>query len=261
MRSHRGLSIRHKLQGIVMLTSGVALLVASAAFTLYDRSTFLNAKAQDLNASAEMVGSNSTAALSFADVKSAREILAALQAKQNVVNACIYDKDGKVFAKYSREATGEDFSPPPAQLQVTTIIGRNNMVLFRPITLNGESIGTIFIEADLGDLHERMTRFVEIASLVSLVSLAIAFLLSSRLQRLISGPIQRLADTASSVSYTHLDVYKRQLYDQGVWQGHRTWLKYGLWNRETERRIRLGLHRTRARYELQDLSGLRGCSP
>jgi len=200
MRSHRGLSIRHKLQGIVMLTSGVALLVASAAFTLYDRSTFLNAKAQDLNASAEMVGSNSTAALSFADVKSAREILAALQAKQNVVNACIYDKDGKVFAKYSREATGEDFSPPPAQLQVTTIIGRNNMVLFRPITLNGESIGTIFIEADLGDLHERMTRFVEIASLVSLVSLAIAFLLSSRLQRLISGPIQRLADTASLVS-------------------------------------------------------------
>jgi two-component system, sensor histidine kinase and response regulator len=200
MRPHSGVSIRHKLQGIVMLTSGVALLVASAAFTLYDRSTFLNAKAQDLNASAEMVGSNSTAALSFADVKSAREILAALRAKQNVVNACIYDKDGNVFAKYSRDATGDDFSPPPAQPQVTTIIGRNNMVLFRPITLNGESIGTIFIEADLADLHKRMNRFVEIASLVLLASLTVAFLLSSRLQRVISGPIQRLADTASLVS-------------------------------------------------------------
>jgi two-component system, sensor histidine kinase and response regulator len=200
MRSHGGLSIRHKLQGIVMLTSGVALLVASAAFTLYDRSTFLNAKSQDLNASAEMVGSNSTAALSFADVKSAREILAALQAKQNVVNACIYDKDGKVFATYSRDATGSDFSPPPAQPQITTIIGRNNMVLFRPITLNGESIGTIFIQADLADLHKRMTRFVEIASLVLLASLTVAFLLSSRLQRVISGPIQQLADTASLVA-------------------------------------------------------------
>src|ERR1700681_4414227 len=98
MRSYRDLSIRQKLQGIVMVTSAVALLVASVAFTLYDRSTFLRAKTQDLSASAKMVGSNSTAALSFGDAKSATEILAAVQAKQNVINACTYDKDGGLFA-------------------------------------------------------------------------------------------------------------------------------------------------------------------
>ncbi len=74
------------------------------------------------------------------------------------------------------------------------------MVLFQPITLNGESIGTIFIEADLTDLSERLMRFLEIDFLVLLVSLAVAFLLSTRLQRVISGPIRELADTASSVS-------------------------------------------------------------
>src|SRR5580658_4168386 len=100
MRPYMDLSIRHKLQGIVMVTSAVALLVASAVFTLYDRSTFLRAKTQDLNASARMVGSNSTAALSFGDAKSAREVLSALHAKQNVINACIYDKDGNAFATY-----------------------------------------------------------------------------------------------------------------------------------------------------------------
>jgi hypothetical protein len=67
MRSYLDLSIRQKLQSIVMITSAVALLVASVAFTLYDRSTFIRAKTQDLNASAKMVGSNSTAALSFGD--------------------------------------------------------------------------------------------------------------------------------------------------------------------------------------------------
>src|ERR1700683_1988841 len=100
MRSHLELSIRQKLQTIVMVTSAVALLVASLVFTLYDRSTFLRAKTQDLSASAQMVGSNSTAALSFGDAQSARETLAALEAKQNVIDACIYDKDGKVFATY-----------------------------------------------------------------------------------------------------------------------------------------------------------------
>jgi two-component system sensor histidine kinase/response regulator len=199
MRSYLDLSIRHKLQGIVMITSGVALLVASAVFTLYDRSTFLHTKAQELIASARMVGSNSTAALSFGDAKSAREVLSALQAQQNVIHACIYNKDGRVFATYSRDAVRSDFSPPPAQTQAAAIVGRN-MILFQPITLNGESIGTIFIEADLTDLTQRTTRFVEIAFLVLLTSLAIAFVLSSRLQRVISGPIRELADTASSVS-------------------------------------------------------------
>jgi len=188
MRSYRDLSIRHKLQGIAVLTSGVALLVASAVFTLYDRETFLHAKTQDLVASEEMVGSNSTAALSFGDATSARETLAALHAKQNIVNACIYDKDGRVLAIYTRGGSSGTFSPPPVQTNGSVTVARH-MTLFQPITLNAESIGTIFIEADLEDLHERTTRFIEIASLVLLASLVVAFLLSSRLQRVISGPI------------------------------------------------------------------------
>ena len=199
MHSYRDLSIRHKLQGIALLTSGVALLVASAVFTLYDRETFLRAKKQDLVASAQMVGSNSTAALSFGDAKSSRETLAALHAKQNVVNACIYDKDGRVLAKYTRGGSTGAFSPPPVQKDGSALVAQH-MTLFQPIILNGESIGTIFIEADLEDLHDRTARFIEIASLVLLASLAVAFLLSSRLQRVISGPIGDLADTVTSVS-------------------------------------------------------------
>jgi PAS domain S-box-containing protein len=199
MRSYLDLSIQHKLQGIVMVISAVALLVASLGFTLYDRSTFLQAKTQDLSAAAKMVGSNSTAALSFGDAQSAREVLSALQAKQNVINACIYNKDGRVFASYSRDAAHSDCALPPAQTQAAAIVG-HNMVLFQPITLSGKSIGTIFIEADLRDLTERLTRFLEIDFLVLLASLAVAFLLSTRLQRVISGPIRELADTALSVS-------------------------------------------------------------
>ncbi len=199
MRSYKDVSIRQKLQTIVMATSAAALLVASVVFTLFDRSTFLHAKTQDLSVAASMVGSNSTAALSFNDAQSAEEILSALQAKQNVIHACIYGKDGKVFASYSREVEPHDFSPPPMQAQFTAVLN-NHMVLFQPITLNGKSIGTIYLEADLKDLTTRFTRFLEIDLLVLAASLAVAFLLSTRLQRVISGPIGELADTALSVS-------------------------------------------------------------
>ena len=188
MRSYKDVSIRQKLQTIVMATSAAALLVASAVFTLFDRSTFLHAKTQDLSVTASMIGSNSTAALSFDDAQSADEILSALQAKQNVIHACIYGNDGRVFASYSRDVDLGNFFPPPVQAQSTAILD-NHMVLFQPITLNGKSIGTIYLEADLKDLTTRFTRFLEIDLFVLAASLAVAFLLSTRLQQVIRAQL------------------------------------------------------------------------
>src|SRR3984893_9401935 len=200
MHWYQDLSIPIKLRAIVMITCGTALVVAAALFTLYDRATFLREKTQDLNATAKMIGSNSAAALSFHDTRLAREVMNALQAKQHVVNACIYDSDGTVFAKYSRSATHVDFPPPPTgQKDGTTIVARH-MVLFQDIVLHGDSIGTIYIEADLGDLNDRLLRFVMIDFTVLVGSLAVVFGLSNRLQRVISEPIRELAETAATFS-------------------------------------------------------------
>jgi PAS domain S-box-containing protein len=199
MYSYRNLSIRQKLQGIVVITCATALFVASVLFTLYDRDSARRAKVQDLNATAKMVGSNTTAALTFGDPKSAREILGALEAQQHVMDACVYDKQGKVFATYTRDASRHDFSPPLLPQSQTSSLSEKHILIYEPIVLNGETIGTIFIEADMVDIKDRMTRFIEIAILVLMVSLAVAFLLSSWLQGVISGPIQELAATASSV--------------------------------------------------------------
>ena len=128
-----------------------------------------------------------------------REILSALQAKPHVTNACIYDPDGKVFAKYSRDPTEAGSCPRPSQGTVARSL-RGNMVLFNNIVLNGDPIGADLHAADLEDLNDRLLRFVAIDFVVLLGSLAVAFLLSYRLQRIISGPIQELAATASSVS-------------------------------------------------------------
>ena len=195
----RNLSIRQKLQGMVMVTCGIALVVATVVFTFYDRATFLSAKTDDLATSARMIGANSTAALTFNDPNSAHETLSALQAKQDIINACIYDSAGRIFATYSRDPAQSGFSPPPAQRDGTTVAAQH-VVLFQNIVLHGDSIGTIYLEADLRDLHDRLLRFVVIDFVVLLSSLAVAFLLSYRLQRVISEPIRELAETASSVS-------------------------------------------------------------
>ena len=223
MRWSEDLSIRTKLLGIVMVACGATLVLVAVLFTLYDRATFLREKKQDLIAAARMIGSNSTAALSAHDIRLAREVMNALQAKEHVVSACIYDSDGTIFATYSRSLNRIDYPPPPPPTQddEPKIVARH-MILFQEIVLNREVIGTIYIEADLADLDGRLRRFVVIDFAVLSCSLAVAFLLSYRLQRVISEPIRELTETAAELSAHEnysVRVTKRSSDDIGILVG------------------------------------------
>jgi sensor histidine kinase regulating citrate/malate metabolism len=95
MRLYSDMSIRHKLQGIVVISCAVVLLVASAMFTVYDQTTFRRAKAADLVGAAKMIGSINTAALAFHDTKSAHEILSTLHINKYVLHdffSCVAEK-------------------------------------------------------------------------------------------------------------------------------------------------------------------------
>src|SRR5260370_12375179 len=74
------------------------------------------------------------------------------------------------------------------------------MVLFEDIVVYGDSIGTIYLEAGLGDVNDRLLRFVMIDFIVLVGSLAVVFVLSYRLQRVISEPIRELAEMAATFS-------------------------------------------------------------
>lgn len=197
MRSYRDLPIRAKLQGIVVLSCGVALLVVSSVLSIYARATLMRAKAQELHAAAEMVGLNSAAALTFRDAKAAEAILGALRVNDNVVVACTYGLDGKVFAIYHRGAAAD--CPVRPSTRVGSFMLSGHMFLFEPIILKGEAEGAIFLESDLKDVNRQINRFLGMVLLVLLVSLGLALMLASVLQRIVSEPIRQLAATALSV--------------------------------------------------------------
>ncbi len=72
--------------------------------------------------------------------------------------------------------------------------------MFRSIEQGGAKTGTIFVASDLRDISTRLKRYIVIVGLVFLTSLLIALALSSRLQRLVSDPILRLAEVARAVA-------------------------------------------------------------
>jgi signal transduction histidine kinase/DNA-binding response OmpR family regulator len=199
MRPFRNLSIKHKLNLIVLLVSGVALLLASASFMAYDFVTSRHAMVRDLTTLAEMIGNNSTAALAFNDQDSANETLAALRAKPQIVSACIYSRDGSPFASYSPGGQSASLAPPEPRADGSQFES-DRLRLFRAINLDGDLVGTVYLESDLEELHTRLRRYITILGIIITVSLCVTLVLASRLQRVISGPILELAKIAKAVS-------------------------------------------------------------
>lgn len=199
MRPFRDVSIKQKLVLILMLTSSVTLFLVCTAFVAYERIAFRDAMVRNLSVLAQIVGANTTAALTFNDQVSAEQTMSGLRAERHIVTACIYGRDGSVFAKYSREGAARDLSPPPPQPEGHRFED-GHLSLFRNIVLDGETIGTTFIRSDLQEMSTRLGRYAVIAATVTLASLLVALLLSAQLQGVISEPILSLAHTARIVS-------------------------------------------------------------
>ena len=190
--------ITRKLTLVTMLTTSVALLLACAAFGTYDLSRFRDTTTRELKILADIISSNSTAALVFNDQDAAQENLVALAAQQHIISACIYTQEGEDFAAYFRGEVSRDCPPQPAHWGPRFENG--NLGLFQPIVLDGEKIGSIFLQSDLQDMYARLRRSAAIVAFVMLAATLAAFLLSSRVQRVISTPILGLVETAKYVS-------------------------------------------------------------
>jgi signal transduction histidine kinase len=197
----RDYSISRKLTWMNLLASGVALLLACAAFVAYDLITFRESMIRSLSIQAQIVGSNSVSALLFNDPQSAEKTLSALHNSPNIISAGIYTPDGRPFAAYWRHRGSGALQLPPILTARTQLRLRDGqMVVLRSIVFQGKPAGTVYIQSDLQESIDRLKQYVIIVVAVLLTSLVVALLTSSIIRRAIADPIVQLAETARIVS-------------------------------------------------------------
>jgi signal transduction histidine kinase len=212
------LSIRKKLLLSSMVSSAAALVLAGLALIVFDLISTREHLRQQLAVLAVLIADRSTAALVFRDRELAAENLAATSDQTSIVAACIYDAspggdppggdlpDGVpanggadvLYATFRRSETVAGCPPrPPAD---GSRFEDGALLVVRPIHLEEERIGTVFLRSDLRILDERMRRYAGVVVGVVAIAASVAFLFSSRLQRIVTDPIERLAAAARAVS-------------------------------------------------------------
>jgi signal transduction histidine kinase/ActR/RegA family two-component response regulator/HPt (histidine-containing phosphotransfer) domain-containing protein len=236
------MAIKNKLMAITLLTSVTAVLFVSLAFLVNEIVSFRIGVGQQLGVIADIIGKNSAAAVAFNDPVSARETLAGLSAKPHILGAFIVTNDNRIFADYvsprvqarhRRHRAGTDtarmtdscgilchaakaspakiFPHPPVEAIIAGMTRESQsfwdadgtLEAVTPIVVNGQTLGRVVIQSDAEELYAPLRWAFFIIPLVLTGAFLLAFLISRKLQKVISGPILHLADVVKRVTRDH----------------------------------------------------------
>ncbi|HWM67191.1 MAG TPA: ATP-binding protein [Steroidobacteraceae bacterium] len=191
-------SVRGKMMRIVVTTTAIALLAAGAGMLTHDLSVYRDSWMADLDTQGSILATSTASAMISGDRNIADRNVNALQARPTVLVAALYSANGRLYASFVRP--GE--SSPPLQLQAvvrTSRVSGGNVELILPITQDGERLGTILLRAH-HDIGARALAYLGIFGLVTLMSMLVALLLSTALQKVITEPLDSMADVARQVT-------------------------------------------------------------
>lgn len=192
------MSIKRKLRLILALTCTAPLLVICAVVISHDLARERVAMTNEVATLAEIAAWNSRGSLTFDDKATAERTLAGLRANANIIVACIYDREGMLFASY--QAPGRNKNCPERAQADGAIFDANSLALTEPISLDGSRIGTVSIQSNLNRLRSRTVEYLRFMPALFLGAIILTLMLSSRLQRSVSDPILSLVEVARIVT-------------------------------------------------------------
>jgi signal transduction histidine kinase/CheY-like chemotaxis protein len=181
-----------------MATVAVALTLGCGSLVTFEVRAMRRNLMSDTAILAQMVGDNSTAALSFEDTGAARQLLQGLKAQPSIIRACVFTAHGLPLAEYHRE--GPPDCPGPAALTPdATAMVSGKLIVSHSVFLERQLLGVVYLEADLRDLRLGVERAVTLLLAILAVVGMVAYLIGIRLQKLVSEPVVHLAQTARAV--------------------------------------------------------------
>ncbi|HCL00742.1 MAG TPA: hypothetical protein DHW42_11640 [Candidatus Marinimicrobia bacterium] len=198
MKLFRNLSIKYKIIVIILFVT-VLILVMGFSFDILRNiktlkqnlldSTFLNAK---------LTGANCIPPLVFQDQTGAEEVLSTLQSLDNLLYAGVWDATGKQFASFSR-FTPDAIPPVPENLPYFEFTG-NRLHLFQPLLYRDKNYGIIYFQLSTEELNAKIRIYLLQSILFTVILILFAYLITLKLQRVITKPILDLAEITGKIS-------------------------------------------------------------
>ena len=191
--------IKWKLTFVALIPTTLVLCMAGIAIFIYDQMNWRRNLVHQIGTMAEMVGANSSAALAFKDERDARETLNSLRVHPEIDLACLELPNGQPFVSITNNGISlEPLSKLP-RIDSQTFT-HDHLFVVRRIISDKDFAGFIVVGINLEQEKARSRAFVIIAGLSLLGLIAMAMLVATRLQRLVSDPLGQLIAASQQIT-------------------------------------------------------------
>ncbi len=201
-------SIRRKFVFFMVGITGSALLLFSV-ISVVDQARILRQSLVD-NAEtlASVLAGLSGPSLALPAQDAVPGILKILRTDRDVEKGVIFAADGRTIAAYTHPAATtlmNDLPDPAVAMRKTgheffLQDGILRLNIFHPVILDGKQRGTLYLRLNLAHVTGQLGQSIVLLLLSLVLILLVVLFISSRLQRLITGPLSKLAETAREIT-------------------------------------------------------------
>jgi signal transduction histidine kinase/ActR/RegA family two-component response regulator len=191
-------SISAKLLTITVGVISVAVVITGTVLLRQQHRALYRGFEEGSVVLARTLAEQSVAALVFGDNAGASDILSKLEKSTDVARAVLYDADGAPMATYIRPGAA------PVAVPVRTVASRElrdaHLHVFEPVYHRQVQQGTLYLAAGSGGLKARVAEATNTVLVSCLAAILVAAFLAWLLQRSLTRPILRLADTMGRIN-------------------------------------------------------------
>ncbi len=192
--------IRRKLALLTGTGAVAALLLACLAMAVHNVRMIRTAKAKQITALADILGFNAVTSLEFLDADTAAKVLSPLRLQPSVELAVLFDANGQPFATYPAELPDGEPVPTDPATGGAAFTADGHLTIAEDIHRDGDKVGTIYLRCNMQEVNRQLAQTAWIILGVMVVALGISMLVTGRLQRLFTGPIEKLATAMDRVT-------------------------------------------------------------
>jgi signal transduction histidine kinase/DNA-binding NarL/FixJ family response regulator/HPt (histidine-containing phosphotransfer) domain-containing protein len=218
LQRFRDYSIKSQLISIMLLVSCIVLAVTAISYLVSDAVSFRKGLKQNLGILANIIASNTAAAIAFNDPQSARDTLEGLAANPHILSAYLVVDDDRLFASYRKKGQAEKSlklqvkkSPKgehiiPEQLRALARESESfwdwdyDLDTVTRIRVDDQTEYTIVLQSDISELITRLRWFSLVLAFIVTGTLLLAYVIATKLQRIISEPVLHLSQKMKLVS-------------------------------------------------------------
>jgi signal transduction histidine kinase/CheY-like chemotaxis protein len=200
MRGLQGFSIRQKIISIILAVTIISIVTGLTIEIFSNKKAYRKELTDNITMDAKLIADYLLPTFLFDDEAGAKDILQKLGNIPAVTYGAAFDHSGKLFAEFKSVSLQDSTSSPVDILKSTE--NQDKIIVREPVKWKDEVLGTVLLIASTDSIWQKTKSHIKSVILILGISVLLAIFLAFGLERIISGPILRLAAVTRKIRET-----------------------------------------------------------